>query len=250
MYPPNPLMFGGSPRRTPGLVSALSSAGYETRYYVPHAFETHFEDAMYAAIGFNRIVISEQTQRGTLVGQQYYEEAERRDVDSLHALMRDIHELTRQNRRYLAVFSPQIGHAPWPDVVHGGAEMSLGKRARALLQLQDKWLSEIVGQLSNEDRLDHTIIVVTGDHGVRTAIEDPTFSPHGLLPDYTFHVPLLIFAPRIVENNRPIDSVTSHIDIAPTVLDLVGVQAGARVRTRSSSLGGPEEQAKDFLMGW
>jgi hypothetical protein len=83
-----------------------------------------------------------------------------------------------------------------------------------------------VEQLSSERRLDHTIIVVTGDHGIRTAIEDPSFEPHGLLPDYSFHVPLLIFAPQILKDRQTVRFVTSHIDVAPTVLDLLGIKQG------------------------
>jgi hypothetical protein len=73
-------------------------------------------------------------------------------------------------------------------------------------------------------RLDKTIIVVTGDHGIRTATEDPSFEPHGLVPDYSFHVPLLIFAPKVLESQQTIQGVTSHVDIAPTVLDLLGIR--------------------------
>jgi membrane-anchored protein YejM (alkaline phosphatase superfamily) len=226
MYPPNPLFFGGPPKQAAGLVKALSSAGYETRYYVPHALETHFEDAMYAAIGFDKVFTSEPARRRVLYGQEYYEDKIRCDLEALHALMRDAHELARQSHRYLAVFSPQIGHAPWPDLVHGGAETSLGNRARALLNLQDKWLGQLVEQLSNDGRLDQTLIVVTGDHGIRTATEDPSFEPHGLLPDYSFHVPLLIFAPRILQDCQVLRGVTSHIDLAPTVLDLLGFKQG------------------------
>jgi phosphoglycerol transferase MdoB-like AlkP superfamily enzyme len=245
MYPPNPMFFGGPPKQAPGLVRALSSAGYETRYYVPHAFENHFEDAMYAAIGFDKIFTSEWGE--TAFGRQYYEDAMRRDVDALHALMRDVHDLARQNRRYLVVFSPQIGHAPWPDLVHGGAEMSLGKRARGLLNLQDKWLGQIVEQLSKDGRLDQTIIVVTGDHGVRTAIEDPSFEPHGLLPDFSFHVPLLIFAPQILEDRQTICGATSHVDVAPTVLDLLGIKQGREFEQGLPVWESEQSQRKVFL---
>jgi phosphoglycerol transferase MdoB-like AlkP superfamily enzyme len=226
MYPPNPLFFGGEPRQTPGLVRALSSSGYETRYYVPHAFENHFEDAMYASIGFDKIFTSEPTQGGIPIGRKYYEDKIRCDLDALHALIHDVHELSQQNRRYLAVFSPQIGHAPWPQLEQDDREMPLGERARALLKLQDKWLAQIVEQLTKDGRLDHTLIVVTGDHGIRTATEDTNYDPHGLLPDYSFHVPLLIFAPQILDKGQVIEDVTSHIDLAPTVLDLVGVKQG------------------------
>jgi hypothetical protein len=226
MYPPSPAFFGGAPRRVPGLVSALSSFGYDCNYYVPHAFETEFEDEMYNAIGFNNIFIGDNV-RHPGWGQQHYQEVIRRDEQALDALKQDIGKLTGEDKRYLAVFSPQIGHGPWPDIISGGAETSLAKRARALLVLQDEWLGQIVQEISDEGRLDHTIIVVTGDHGIRTHVEDPSFEPAGLLADYTFHVPLLVYAPGILESAKMVTNVTSHIDIMPTILDLIGV-AGER----------------------
>jgi arylsulfatase A-like enzyme len=226
MYPPNPLFFGGAPKQASALVRALSSAGYDTSYYVPHAFETHFEDAMYAALGFHTIFTSELISGSEPAGRKYYQDVLRRDTEALHALMRDAHHETQQGRRYLAVFSPQIGHAPWPDLVHDDARTPLGERARALLRLQDQWLGQIVEQLTRDGRIDRTIILVTGDHGIRTATEDPEFDPHGLLPDYSFHVPLLIYAPKVLEARQAIHGVTSHIDLAPTILDLLGVESG------------------------
>jgi phosphoglycerol transferase MdoB-like AlkP superfamily enzyme len=247
MYPPNPMFFGGPAKRAPGLVRALSAAGYATRYYVPHGFETHFEEAMVAAIGFDQVFISKPTPGPTLFGQRFYEDKIGHDLDGLNTLMRDVHELARQDRRYLAVFSPQIGHAPWPDLVQNGTEMSLGRRARALLRLQDKWLGQIVEQLSTDGRLDHTIVVVTGDHGIRTATEDPSFEPQGLLPDYSFHVPLLIFAPTIIEDSQRITAVTSHVDVAPTILDLLGITQGREFEQGLPVWDSGRSQRKVFL---
>jgi hypothetical protein len=227
MYPPDiGAAFGGVKRSVPGLVKSLNAEGYETRYYVPHAFENSNEDAMYSAMEFTNIFVSDSTKRGMPFGQQYYEDIIRLDLDAFGALQRDVKDLVRQDRRYLAVFSPQIGHAPWPDISNGGAETSLARRARSLLVLQDKWLGQLVELLANEGRLDRTLIVVTGDHGVRTAIEDPTFEPHGVLQDYSFHVPFLLFAPRILHATQYLTYLTSHIDISPTILELLGVERG------------------------
>lgn len=226
MYPPNPMFFGGAPRQAPGLVRALTSAGYQTLYYVPHSFESNYEDDMYAAMGFGKIFTSPPIQGSALAGDSKPEDKIQLDLEALHALLHDTQELSRKDRRYLAVFSPQIGHGPFPDVLHGGRETLLGKRVRGLLELQDAWLGEIVDQLAKDGRLDRTIIVVTGDHGVRTEVEDPSFEPDGLLPDYSFHVPLLIFAPQVLSEGQEIGGLTSHIDLAPTVLDLLGVKEG------------------------
>ncbi len=226
MYPPNPMFFGGRAKRVPGLVRSLSSAGYTTRYYIPHDFESHFEQDMYDGIGFDKIQVSSTVPDTFSITPEYYKGVELRDMQALNALLQDVHQMNQHDQRYLAVFSPQIGHAPWPDLVHGGAEKALSRRARALLELQDQWLGQIVHQLEQDGRLDKTILVITGDHGIRTSTEDPSFEPYGLLPDYSFHVPLMIYAPMALSKSQTLTALTSHIDIAPTVLDLVGIRQG------------------------
>jgi len=127
-----------------------------------------------------------------------------------------------RDQRYLAVYAPQIGHAPWPDVVSDGQEKSRAVRARNLIRLQDQWLGELTAMLKAEGRLDHTLIVLTGDHGIRTNREDPAFEPRGVLVDYSFRVPLLVYAPGVLQGPATVDFRTSHIDITPTLLDLLG----------------------------
>ena len=70
---------------------------------------------------------------------------------------------------------------------------------------------------------DEAIIVVTGDHGLRFALEfDSVGEPirHG---DLMFNVPLVIYAPALIQRRITLPWVTSHIDLAPTILDLLGI---------------------------
>jgi phosphoglycerol transferase MdoB-like AlkP superfamily enzyme len=69
-------------------------------------------------------------------------------------------------------------------------------------------------------RLDgNTIYIMYGDHGVP--------APHGIqwerlnLP--TVHVPLLIYAPGLIDQPQVFDQVASSVDILPTALGLLGV---------------------------
>ena len=94
-------------------------------------------------------------------------------------------------------------------------------RGRALMLLQDSWLKEIVDQVRAAGRLQRTIIALTGDHGVRARAEDPALEP-GTISDYTFRVPLLIHAPQTLSHTVVVSEPTSHIDLAPTILGLLG----------------------------
>lgn len=55
----------------------------------------------------------------------------------------------------------------------------------------------------------------------------------------TFHVPLNLWAPRVVDSTVAIPWMTLHIDIAPSILDLLGISAG-----RSLEMGSPMWDAR------
>ncbi len=71
--------------------------------------------------------------------------------------------------------------------------------------------------------MDRTLIVVTGDHGIRVRKEDPSL-PLGKVDAYSFHVPFLLYAPGILDQTTQIPWVTSHIDLSPTLSDLFGLE--------------------------
>src|SRR4051812_32271674 len=84
----------------------------------------------------------------------------------------------------------------------------------------DFGVSMVVATLPPERRAD-TIIVVTGDHG--ESLGEHGEAEHGiLLYDSTLHVPLVIQGPGITAGGR-ISRQVRHVDLLPTIADLVGV---------------------------
>src|SRR5690606_25319514 len=47
------------------------------------------------------------------------------------------------------------------------------------------------------------------------------------------NVPLIVMAPGLVAKGRKIETVTSHLDIVPTILDLMGVERSERIQGQS-----------------
>ena len=93
------------------------------------------------------------------------------------------------------------------------------------MALQDRWLGEVISLLEKHRRLEQTILVFTADHGMRNRIEDPELTIGTLSAD-SFHVPLVIFAPRAYGQRLDVATLTSHIDVVPTLLDLLGIKEG------------------------
>ena len=71
----------------------------------------------------------------------------------------------------------------------------------------------------------HTILVVTGDHGEK--LPDERAFRYGRnaawLEPAEFHVPLAVIAPTLGVADRRIEAPARHVDIMPTILELVGL---------------------------
>ncbi|KAF4307599.1 Arylsulfatase [Botryosphaeria dothidea] len=88
------------------------------------------------------------------------------------------------------------------------------------LQAVDEMIEAFVNKLDDAGVLDETYIIYSTDNGFH-------ISQHRMTPgkecgyDTDIHIPLAIRGPGIAANKK-IDVVTSHTDIAPTILDLAG----------------------------
>jgi len=85
----------------------------------------------------------------------------------------------------------------------------------------DYLIGKIIEVLKRENFLDKTIIFIFADHG-DTLNEHGLYFSHCGLYDGTFNIPLLIFG-KGVPKNKEITTLTKLEDLAPTVLDLVGI---------------------------
>jgi N-acetylglucosamine-6-sulfatase len=120
---------------------------------------------------------------------------------------------------------PPLGRetATTDEEIRGRIEMLLGV---------DDSLGRILATLEKKGVLDDTVVVFTSDHGY-------FYGEHGLNEERrlayeeTIRIPLLIrYPPRIAANVTRSQMVLS-IDLAPTALELAGVQPGADLQGRS-----------------
>jgi len=130
-------------------------------------------------------------------------------------------------RTLYVMFFPEIGHGPWPQLLP--RDTNVLASGRVLMDLQDAWLDELLDVVAAARRLDRTVVALTADHGLRTRAEFPPLRV-GFLSDVMFRVPLMIYAPRAVPAPAVLQVPTSHIDLAPTLLALLGApDAAARM---------------------
>ena len=90
----------------------------------------------------------------------------------------------------------------------------------------DFHLRRLLDSLEANQLLDSTLIVLTADHG-EGLFEHLEKDHSRLIYDTTMHVPLIINCPQLHDDPCRIDDITvGLIDIMPTVLSLLGIDAG------------------------
>jgi phosphoglycerol transferase MdoB-like AlkP superfamily enzyme len=204
----------------PGMMRTLSNRGYYTAVYSPDRWDGFLDQEMFQGLGVQKQIFAPP---GTQDPAILRRTRRARDEATLSLMKQDLEQRLTEGRKFAAAFLPQIGHGPLLDGEEHYSGEQLEKRERALLETQDAWLGELLQLLKRHHQLEQTLIIITGDHGIRSQEEDPSFVG-GMIDEYSFHVPLLIYAPHNLDHPVEIPWVTSHIDVAPTVLDLLGVQ--------------------------
>jgi arylsulfatase A-like enzyme len=104
----------------------------------------------------------------------------------------------------------------------------LAERYRAEAEVADRAVGELLAELQRRGLYESSLIVFTSDHG-------EALGEHGIvghvrtLYDELLHVPLVIKPPRGHQESRRLraakDVLARHIDVVPTVLELLGLPA-------------------------
>ena len=226
------------PVEIPSMIRNLRNDGYKSGFYgFVWDAPQHRDLVMFQSLGFERIAEPIKDPKMDPGGKNTFfgplDFVKGNDHRELHSLCEDIHRWTTQKQKFTAAFFPEISHDPYREV-DGRVSKTALERGHALAVLQDAWLGELLDELDRDGALDHTIIVITGDHGMRwepgpNASRFTRFTVQGQLEDIKMRVPMLVYVPGILKQSVLIETPTSHIDIAPTVEDLLGVNTGRGV---------------------
>jgi phosphoglycerol transferase MdoB-like AlkP superfamily enzyme len=218
---------------TSDFLRRLNSAGYKTAAFSPLRAPGIPDAALFEAVGFSRQVIPDSAITGYDESASWQQARIAADVDTLHLLEAQLDQWMKHDQRFAAAFLPQIGHWPYPDGKSGNTAQDLQQRGQAIIQTEDIWLGEILDLLRKGGQLDNTIVVVLGDHGLRTLSENPELR-RGTIDETAFHVPLIVHVPRALDHTENISWLTSHIDLVPTLLDLLGASDGREAEQGSA----------------
>jgi arylsulfatase A-like enzyme len=105
----------------------------------------------------------------------------------------------------------------WGDVTG-----DLSRYLNALYET-DKQIGRMLDELRRRALADDTLVLITGDHGQAFGRPHKSFLHSGKVYQEDVNIPLLIWNPKLFQNPPRSKVVGGHVDLAPTILDMLGM---------------------------
>jgi hypothetical protein len=220
------------PAREPALAAVLGAHGYRTGLFHPGRFRyLGMEEALR-----NRGYESRED-AGDIGG----ERESSFGIDEASAVRRMLAWLDeRPGQPFLLTYLPIAGHHPY-DAPAGGpfAGDADIDHYRNALHYADASLADLLTGLRRRALLENTLLVVCGDHGEAFGQHEGNYGHTLFLYEENVRVPLLVAAPGLIDEPTRVQRVASLVDLAPTVLDLLGLPVPSGYQGRSLLGPGP-----------
>jgi phosphoglycerol transferase MdoB-like AlkP superfamily enzyme len=137
-----------------------------------------------------------------------------------------------QSTPYLLMMAPVNPHHPYaiPEGFEkiadpGEAGMGAGERNWRnylnSLHYADAAMGDLVGTLEREGLMQNTVFVMAGDHGEAFYQHRGNYNHPLFIYEENVHVPALFYSTSLFPVGIEMESITRHIDIMPSILDLI-----------------------------
>jgi hypothetical protein len=243
--------FGVSPEahaaaECDGLPARLAAEGYQTALFHSGRFQYLGMDAIIARQGFH---VREDA--GAIGGNVHSSFGV--DEPSTVTRILDWIDGLAGGQRFFAAYLPVAGHHPYATMGPGPFDdrTEMGRYLNALHE-GDAALGDLLQGLRDRQLDRDTLIVAYGDHGEAFG-QHPGNAGHTLfIYDENVRVPLIIAAPGAITSTVRVPSVVSLIDVAPTILNLLGLATpigyeGASILQAQSQMA---LFFTDYSLGW
>jgi hypothetical protein len=216
--------------RTDGLAVVLAARGYQTTYVDAYKLDwrggNRQRRLLTDGLGFQRIIEVERAV--PMSASKPFRSRLAREREAFRAVLDRIDDASRDGRKALVVVASAIGHFDWPAPAEHRRRPA-ARKLRDLARTFDGLAAELLDGIEERGQGDSVLVVVTGDHGLRYGAEFASLGEPRRQADASFRVPFLLYAPGLLERTVPVPHVTSHVDLVPTVLGLLGVPADGLV---------------------
>ncbi|OYT32225.1 MAG: sulfatase [Thermoprotei archaeon] len=102
--------------------------------------------------------------------------------------------------------------------------------------------------LEENEMLEDILVIITADHGESLTEHGIFFDHHGVY-ETNIHVPLIMFSPGRLPQGLRVKTLIEHVDLAPTILEITGIEMPEDMRGRSLiRLINGEVEEKEFVV--
>ena len=140
-----------------------------------------------------------------------------------------------RGQRFFLTYLPIAGHHPYATPEAGpfpvAAEVDQYRNA---LHYGDASLGDFIAGLRARGLERNTVWIIYGDHGEAFHQHDGNYGHTFFLYDENVRVPLLVASPGLFATSQRVRKVVSLVDVAPTVLDLMGIPVPAGYQGRTA----------------
>jgi hypothetical protein len=176
-------------------------------------------------------------------------------VDEPSTVARVLSWIDRRDRQrpFFVSYMPIAGHHPYDTPTRGPfageGELSAYKNA---LRYGDQSIAALLEGLRMRGLERDTLLIVFGDHGEAFGQHDGNFGHTFFAFEENVRVPLLLSLPGLTTSAMRTSRVASLVDIAPTILSLLGISAPSSF-AGANLLSGDDAMAyffTDYALGW
>jgi arylsulfatase A-like enzyme len=202
---------------TPSVATVLQGQGYHTALFHSGRFRYLGMQAVVRGRGFQ--VLEDAGQIGGDRASSFGTD----EPSAVRRLLGWIDGLPR-GERFFATYVPIAGHHPY-ETPEPGPFLERGDidRYRNALHYADTAVGQLVAGLRARGLERQTVVVLVGDHGQAFGQHRGNFGHTLRIYEENVRVPLLISAPGAVPGPVRVPGLASHLDVTPTVLDLLGL---------------------------
>lgn len=207
-----------------GFAAVLRRHGYETSYvdsWVLDWLPGSGERVQAQMLGFDTVLDSDVRRDDGV-----YEVLVRAEEVAFDRAFERIHVAQQHGHKAAIFLGTMLGHAPWV-AKKGDEHLDARAKVHKLALLLDGLFARLLERLDEVDLSEEVLIVVVGDHGLRLTDEFRSLGLDYEHSDLAYNVPFLLYAPGLVRTTRRVPYATSHVDITPTLLHLLGIPAEA-----------------------
>ena len=208
-------------RAVNSLARVLGERGYHSAFVSGQDLVYQGQRSQTANMGYDRVwEYSELVELGRKAGMEIESTGFGAADDALMMLV-ELDQLSADQPFFLTYYSTS-SHYPY-DFPGNGDGTDYQRYLRSL-EYTDQVVERLERILEEKGLADDTLLVVTSDHG-ETFNPDGSFRGRGgLISDHTHRVPLVIYAPGVDLREIAV-APARHVDIVPTVLDLMRLES-------------------------